>query len=52
MRSYMYTHKTVNVHRFGDVNSPYVKIKVKIVYSVWQQCMLDSHNYNKTQIER
>ena len=24
--------------------------KIKIVYSVWQQCMLDSHNYNKIQI--
>jgi len=31
-----------------------MKMKMKIVYSVWQQCMLDSHNYNKiqTQIRR
>jgi len=26
------------------------KIKIKIVYSVWHQCMPDSHNYNKIQI--
>jgi len=25
--------------------------KIKIVYPVWQQCMLDSHNYNKIQIQ-
>jgi len=25
--------------------------KMKIVYSVWQQCMLDSHNYNKIQTQ-
>jgi len=24
---------------------------MKIVYSVWQQCMLDSHNYNKIQTQ-
>jgi len=27
------------------------KIKIKIVYLVWQQCMLDSHNYNKIQMQ-
>jgi len=27
------------------------KIKIKIVYSVRQQYMLDSHNYNKIQIQ-
>jgi len=26
-------------------------MKMKIVYSVWQQCMLDSHNYNKIQTQ-
>jgi len=26
-------------------------VKMKIVYSVWQQCMLDSHNYNKIQTQ-
>jgi len=25
--------------------------KIKIVYSVWQQCMLHSHNYNIIQIQ-
>ena len=25
--------------------------KIKIVYSVWQQCMLDSRNYNKVQMQ-
>jgi len=29
-----------------------MKMKMKIVYSVWQQCMLDSHNYNKMSQER
>jgi len=26
-------------------------IKIKIVYSVWQQYVLDSHNYNKIRIQ-
>ena len=25
--------------------------KSKIIYSVWQQCMLDSHNYDKLQVQ-
>jgi len=29
----------------------HMKMKMKIVYSVWQQCMLDSHNYNKIQTQ-
>jgi len=28
-----------------------MKNEMKIVYSVWQQCMLDSHNYNKIQTQ-
>ena len=28
-----------------------IKIKIKIVYSVWQKGMLDSHNYDKIQIQ-
>ena len=26
----------------------YESKQIKIVYSVWQQCMLDSHDYKKT----
>jgi len=29
----------------------HIKIKIKIVYSVCQQCMLDSHSYNKIQLQ-
>jgi len=32
-------------------NEKKMKMKMKIVYSVWQQCMLDSHNYNKIQTQ-
>jgi len=27
------------------------KVRIRIVYSVWQPCMLDSHKYNKEQIQ-
>ena len=38
--------------RQGSENrQKHIKIKLKIVYSVWQQCMLDSHNYIKIQIQ-
>jgi len=33
------------------VHTKHLKIKTKIVYSVWQQCMLDSHDYIKIRIQ-
>jgi len=41
--------------RFPGLAVSDVKIKfnkMKIVYLTWQQCMLDSHNYNKIQIRQ
>ena len=40
-------------NHFKNVTDSYMKMKMKIVYSVWQQCMLDSqsHNYNKIQTQ-
>jgi len=31
----------------GGVNWVLTDSQIKTVYSVWQQCMLDSHNYKK-----
>ena len=41
--------------RFPGLAVSDVKIKfkkMKVVYLTWQQCMLDSHNYNKIQIRQ
>ena len=35
----------------GGVNWVLTDSQIKTVYLVWQQCMLDSHNYNKIQIQ-
>ena len=39
------------LQRLTDSKTLLLKMKMKIVYSVWQQCMLDSHNYNKIQTQ-